>query len=124
MTNRSDDTRPQRPDAEIRRQAEALGVPAECLPPEEEDEDETGPMMNVWRDNWPSVMFFLSLETQWRVAGTMADLFWVGVDYVAADVILRHRTREERRERPAADLLADLALMERAARNILNEARA
>lgn len=80
-------------------------------------------MVEVWRDNWASVMFFLACETQWRVTGTMAGLFWVGIDYVAADVILRHRSREERQKKPAADLLADLALMEGASRKILNEAR-
>jgi hypothetical protein len=78
-------------------------------------------MVEVWRDNWQSVMFFLACETQWRVVGTMAGLFWVGIDYVAADVILRHRGREEKRATPAAKLLADLALMETAALPILRE---
>nr|WP_292835899.1 DUF1799 domain-containing protein [Mesorhizobium sp.] len=120
---RADDTRPQRPDAEIRRQAEALGVPDECLPPEEDDEDEDGPMVEVWRGNWQSVMLFLSLETQWRTVATMVGLIWLGVDYIAADVIMRHRPLEERRSIPAAELLVDLAAMERAALPLLNEAR-
>lgn len=98
-------------------------MPAECLPDEEEDEDEAGPMVEVWRKIWPSVMFFLACETQWRVAATMDGLIWLGIDYVAADVILRHRGRAERQDAPNSMLLADLAFMEAVAAPILNEAR-
>ena len=72
---------------------------------------------------WQSVMLFLSLETQWRTVATMVGLIWLGVDYIAADVIMRHRPLEERRSIPAAELLVDLAAMERAALPLLNEAR-
>lgn len=45
------------------------------------------------RENWDIVEIFLALETQWRlsvVAGLdKTRTFWHGLDYSAADVVLR-----------------------------------
>lgn len=58
---------------------------------------------------------FLDLQTQWRVTGTMAGIFYVGIDYTAAEALLRARRAPER-----AKLLADLRVMEYAALKGLN----
>lgn len=65
----------------------------------------------VWRCNWKSLIAFLTLETQWRVAGTPAGLVWLGLDYTAARAILGKRFRKR---------LADLRIMEGEALPILN----
>ena len=70
----------------------------------------------VWAINWQAVTGFLTLETQWRVAGTPAGLCWLGIDHTAAAAVLRGRSRRRFRA-----LLADLRIMEAAALPILNE---
>jgi hypothetical protein len=46
---------------------------------------------DVWDINWPALQAFLACETQWRVVarGMAGVLEWLGLDYVAADVVLR-----------------------------------
>jgi hypothetical protein len=69
----------------------------------------------VWPDNLEAVELFLALQTQWRVSGTMAGIFYSGLDYGAAAVLLRARRSSNR-----AQLLADLQVMEFAALKGLN----
>lgn len=72
------------------------------------DED----VFEVWQVNWKSVVSFLQLDTQWRVAGTPAGLIWIGLDYTAAGAALG-RKRLRRR-------LDDLRVMEAEALSMLN----
>lgn len=66
--------------------------------------------------NWASLRAFLDCETQWRVAATMAGMFWLGLDYVAVDVVLRRSKYAD----PDA-VLADLQVMEGAALKVFGE---
>ena len=67
--------------------------------------------------NWKSVCAFLACETQWRAVpmtvGNMAaiatSVVWLGLDYAAVDVVLRHTAEGD------AEVFADLRVMERAA---------
>ena len=69
--------------------------------------------------NWPAVTTFLACETQWRVASSMAGIFWLGLDYPAVDIVL------QRRAVPDPDtVFIDLTVMENAALAVFSEARA
>lgn len=100
-----------------------MGVPPENLP--DADDEESSEVFEVWDINMPSVVLFLGCETQWRVVarGMHGLLYWLGIDYAAADVLLRARPNREKRRYPAAQLLADLRDMEIAARAVMNEVR-
>lgn len=81
-----------------------------------EKESETDTVVEVWAENWKVFDVFLALETQWRVAvvgGAMSAgrVIWVGLDYIAADVVLRRFgfADDDRK------VLADLKVMEIAA---------
>lgn len=65
--------------------------------------------------NWPAVLVFLDSETQWRCAAGMAGLIWIGLDYVAVDVVLRRTRREVE--------FSDLQVMEQAALDVFTEER-
>ncbi|MER9211566.1 DUF1799 domain-containing protein [Mesorhizobium sp. M0663] len=119
----TDPTRPTRPDHQARQDAEALGVPSENLP--EPTDDEESDVFEVWDINMPSVVLFLGCETQWRVVarGMQGLLYWIGIDYTAADVLLRARPKREKKRYPDGRLLNDLRDMEIAAREIMNEVR-
>lgn len=57
----------------------------------------------------------MALQTQWRVSATMAGMFYTGLDYAAAEALLRARRTPKR-----AQLLEDLRVMEFAALKGLN----
>ena len=80
-----------------------------------EDSEGREEAFEVWAINWQAVTGFLTIETQWRVAGTPVGLCWLGIDYTAAAAALRGRSRRKFRA-----LLADLRIMEAAALPILN----
>lgn len=73
----------------------------------------------VLPENWTSLCIFLACETQWRVAATMAGLVWLGLDYPAADIVLRRSGADD----PDA-VFADLQAMEAAAIDVFREAQA
>lgn len=78
--------------------------------------------VKVWDVNWPSVLLFLDLETQWRCVarGMGGILHWLGLDYAAACALLDQRSRAEQRRHPSRQLLDDLRIMEREALPIMN----
>lgn len=39
--------------------------------------------------NWDSVTAFLACDTQWRVIAAASKLLWLGLDYVAVDIVFR-----------------------------------
>lgn len=61
--------------------------------------------------NWQSVCAFLACETQWRAVATMVGLVWLGLDYTAADIVLRRRQADD-----AA--FADIQVMEQEALSV------
>lgn len=71
----------------------------------------------VWPENWEALCAFLAVSTQWRtspIGGGMEPmrLYWLGLDYAAVGARLDIA--------PGAALWGDLAVMEAAARNVLN----
>lgn len=106
---RSDRTRPAPIDADLKKQFARLGFAIEA-----DDRDE-GEHTTVMPCNWPSFLAFLECSTQWRVAATMAGLFWVGLDYGACRAVLEDMDCDRR-------VFADIRHMEREALPILNEA--
>lgn len=69
--------------------------------------------IEIMASNRDSMLGFLAVETQWRVAAGMAGLIWLGLDYSAVDVAMR------RQALPDA-VFADLQTMEAAALPVLN----
>lgn len=69
----------------------------------------------VSSENWPSLLLFLDLETQWRMHLGANGLIWLGLDYAAAEALMRMK-RMRARDR----LMSDLQVMERAALPVLN----
>lgn len=69
----------------------------------------------MWPENWEALELFLALQTQWRVTATMAGLYYVGLDYSAAEALLRVRRAKNRPQ-----LVADLQVIEYAALKGLN----
>lgn len=80
----------------------------------EPDADDGEESIEIAEANWTSLLFFLACDTQWRVAGTLGGLVWIGLDYTACDAIAR------RLDIPDA-AWADLKIMEGAALPSLNE---
>ena len=72
--------------------------------------------MPVWAENWDALSAFLALATQWRAAVGAAGMIWLGLDYCAADVIMR-------RLRSPEHVFADLMIMEASALPVLNGGR-
>ena len=50
----------------------------------------------------------MACETQWNVVGTYASLIWIGLNYVAVDIVLRRLGYSEM-------VFADLQIMEKEA---------
>lgn len=69
----------------------------------------------VWKDNWPSLCAFLSVETQWRVIVAGSSMIWLGLDYSAVDVVLRRQKLDD-------CVFEDLQDMEQAALAVFAEA--
>lgn len=58
-------------------------------------------------ENWPAVLLFLSLSSQWRVGG-MGD--FLGLDYAAVEAVMRIK-----QVRGKSAVFDDLQIMERSA---------
>jgi hypothetical protein len=97
-------------DDDVRRQAAALGA---VLPPPTAQETDEG--FAVWPENWSSVLTFLELATQWRVAaaGLAGAILYFGLDYAGVRALLQGRA-------DADEIFSDLRVMEAAALPVLN----
>lgn len=80
---------------------------------EETEEEADG--LPIWPENWTSLTAWLSIDTQWRVAGRASRLTWIGLDYSAVKVVLDA-------EGHGPEIFADIRMMEAEALPILNEA--
>ncbi len=69
----------------------------------------------LWPENLEAYRLFIALETQWRVAVGMAAAVHLGLDYVAAEAVMRMRRVKDR-----AVALEDLRAMEAAVLPLLN----
>lgn len=94
-------------DRETAEEFAALGVHIEA-----EETDEDADAIKVWDVNRDAVWLFLDLETQWRAVIGLRGLIWLGLDYVAAEALMRARDFGRKRR---GRLLEDLRVMEREA---------
>lgn len=65
--------------------------------------------------HWPVLAIFLSLQTQWRVLLAEQGLVYLGLDYVAAEALMRMQGVKNRK-----DVFAGLQVMEAAAMSVFN----
>lgn len=66
--------------------------------------------------NWDAVTAMLRLESQWRALLGPGGIVWLGIDYAAAEVVLRIHGYAQ-----PADVLDALRIIEAEALPILNE---
>ena len=76
-------------------------------------DDFEGSATPVWADNWPALVVFEQMCTQWRVG----QHSYIGLDYNVLPQVFR-MSGIKRKDQPA--LFADLRVMENEALNILN----
>lgn len=89
----------------------AFGAPQEVI-----DELPKPPdTFEVFPENWEVLNLFLKVSTQWRTAGTMSKVVFIGLDYQAVSFLFTISRTKNR-----AAVLADLQVMEVAARIALN----
>lgn len=69
--------------------------------------------VDVWAENWPAMIAFLALATQWRVALGVGGMIWLGLDYPGVDVVMRRLGTPD-------SAFADIQSMEAAALPVLN----
>lgn len=79
------------------------------------EEIETSAEVDVWDVNWDALLAFLDLATQWRAIAGLGGVMWLGLDYVAADVVLRRRGSD------GDEVFELIRVMEQAALPVLNE---
>lgn len=74
----------------------------------------------VERENWNTLMVFLSCQTQWHkeFAGMDGTLIWHGFNYSGVSVVIR---MQGYRGQDAKDIFAGLQTMEAAALPLLNK---
>ncbi|QDY99059.1 DUF1799 domain-containing protein [Nitratireductor mangrovi] len=70
----------------------------------------------VWDANWGVLRAFLACETQWRAVAGFGGVEWIGIDYAAADVVLRRAGLDD-------EAFEELRLMEREALKAFDELR-
>lgn len=110
---RVDDREPIRLDEDLIAQFKAMGAELPAIV----NEDATNETIEIMPQNWPSVNAFFACQTQWRVVARMGELIWLGLDYLAVDVVLK-------RIEGAADSFDDLREMEHAALEVFAEGEA
>jgi hypothetical protein len=96
-------------DADVQQQFAELGVSVEI---DEDGRDD----VEVWAVNWRALTAFLACTTQWRVVPRGMALDWMGLDYAAVDVVLRHLGE-------TTATFRDLMVMEEAALEAFSEAQ-
>lgn len=94
------------------RQAKHWGAPPHVIEALEQKEEQDN-AFGVWPENWPTVVFFLTVQTQWRY-GAMGG--YLGLDYSAIDVMIRYRQMDV-----TPEMFEGMQLMERTAIPILNK---
>lgn len=96
----------------------AFGLPPDAFAtPEDAAQEEAH--CTVDADNWPTVMVFLALQTQWRreFAGMSGELVWHGLRYSEAATVISLLGYQSK----ASTIFDGLRIMEAAALPILNK---
>ncbi len=107
-TGRSDPTRPDTIDAQDAADFASFGIIVEV------DEDEGDEFFEVWEPNWTALLLFLACETQWAIVAGMGGVSYIGLNYQAVDIVMKHRGFD-------AEAFRGLQIMEHEALRILNE---
>nr|WP_272212404.1 DUF1799 domain-containing protein [Marinicella sp. W31]MDC2878319.1 DUF1799 domain-containing protein [Marinicella sp. W31] len=95
-------------DDDLAAQFRQMGAVIEAAP-----EDTTNEAIEIMAVNRDSMLGFLAVDTQWRVAATMAGMIWIGLDYNAVDVVMRRQALPD-------TVFSDLQTMETEALSVLN----
>lgn len=72
------------------------------------------PPFEVWRSHEAAFRLFLDLQTSWQASVGVSGLVWHGLDWVAAEAMMRMR------QVAPGDVLDDLMTLEREALPLLN----
>lgn len=96
----------------------AFGLPQDTFDTPDGAEQEDA-HCTVDADNWPTVMVFLALQTQWRreFAGMSGELVWHGLRYGEAATVISLLGYQSK----ASTIFDGLRIMEAAALPILNK---
>ena len=116
------DMAPTRPSEADRRALQQLGVSAEQIAaahPAADAGHDDGEACVVWDFLWDAVQLFDAMRTQWRFAVGMGGVVYVGLDYGPMRSLMRPLGLLGRRD--DRDLLRQFQVMERAARDEMNE---
>ena len=86
---------------------------------DEEIEEAEETNLEVWEDNWDTLMVWLALQTQWRreIPAMSGQMIWHGLDYQATESTLRMMGYWKQ----AKEIFYGLRIMESAALPILNK---
>jgi len=99
-----------------------LGVKLDGAEPPSEEENQEGDVYPVWRENWPTLLFFLRLHSQWHThSAPDGEVIRTGIMRDGIEFELRHTLGIGRRQHPA--LMRDIRVMEAAALQAMNEVR-
>lgn len=111
MTGRADRSKPAEIDEDVARQFAAMGITIKSKPAEKAERD-----FEVMEENWPSLLLFLDLQTQWRRhIGIRGHITWQGLDYTAVEALMRIERVKDKKT-----AMRDLRAMEAAALPVLN----
>jgi hypothetical protein len=76
----------------------------------------------VWAEHWHAFQVFRGMATQWRVTRAERRDWWEGLDYAGLPVVLdEHRRLPRRWRQPLSQLMRQLRVLERSARDELNK---
>jgi hypothetical protein len=74
-------------------------------------------LIELWESNREALVLFLDVSTQWRSAHTEGGTRYLGLDYVAVDVVMRRLSIDD----PAGQLFTDLQAAEDGALEAFSE---
>lgn len=103
---------------DVVRQLEELQAPEEVIEAARRKLKPPDSHFHVWEENWPVVVLFSELATQWRVQVGMSSVVYFGLDYPSVESVMNVQ-RIPRAAR--AELLHGLRVMENAALPLLNK---
>lgn len=109
-TGTADHSKPAALTKETRSDFEKLGVKREALPQAKPQEH-----FGVWEANWPALLLFLDLQTQWVIVPGENGFAYVGLNYQAVESFMNIAETENRKA-----MMKDLQVMEGVAAVILN----
>lgn len=70
----------------------------------------------VWPENWPALLIFVSVKTQWRIIAGMGGASFQGIDYPALIEVIKLKVEKDQR----SQMFDDVQLIELGALSELN----